>query len=55
MAVKDAHFQWSLLIQRGLKIPTLSRMETYAKNMEAIERIKQLVEQHYRNPVNGQF
>ena len=24
-------------------------------NVEAIERLKQLVEQHYKEPVNGQF
>ena len=33
-------------------------METSSRNMEAIERFKQLVEQHYREPPvinNGQF
>jgi len=30
-------------------------MEASTKNVEAIERFKQLVEQHYKEPVNGQF
>jgi len=30
-------------------------MEASNKNVEAIERFKQLVEQHYKEPVNGQF
>ena len=30
-------------------------MEASTKNVEAIERFKQLVEQHYNEPVNGQF
>ena len=29
-------------------------MGTSSKNMETIERFKQLGEQHYREPVNGQ-
>ena len=29
-------------------------MEASTKNVEAIERFKQLVEQHYKEPVNGQ-
>jgi len=30
-------------------------MEASPKNVEAIERFKQLVEQHYKEPVNEQF
>jgi len=30
-------------------------MEASTQNVEAIERFKQLVEQHYKEPVNGQF
>ena len=30
-------------------------MEISSKNMEAIERFKQLVELHYREPVTGWF
>jgi len=30
-------------------------MEASTKNVEAIERFKQLVEQHYKEPINGQF
>jgi len=30
-------------------------MEASTKNVEAIESFKQLVEQHYKEPVNGQF
>jgi len=40
-----------------LEIPVEAtvRMEASTKNIEAIERFEQLVEQHYREPVNGQF
>lgn len=31
------------------------RMEASTKNVEAIEGFKQLVEQHYNEPVNGQL
>ena len=31
------------------------RMEASTKNVEAIKRFKQLVEQHYNEPVNGQY
>ena len=31
------------------------RIEASTKNVEAVERFKQLVEQHYNEPVNGQF
>ena len=31
------------------------RMVVSTKNVKAIERFKQLVEQHYEEPVNGQF
>lgn len=57
VTVKDAHFRRSPLIQGGLEIPVEAtvRMETSTKNVEAIERFKQLVEQHYKEPVNGQF
>ena len=57
MAVKDAHFRRSPLIQGGLEIPVEAtvRMEACTKNVEVIERLKQLVEQHYKEPVNGQF
>ena len=30
-------------------------MEASTKNVEATERFKQLVEQHYKEPVNGRF
>ena len=30
-------------------------MEASTKNVEVIERFKQLVEQHSKEPVNGQF
>ena len=30
-------------------------MEASTKNVQAIERFTQLVEQHYNEPVNGQF
>ena len=30
-------------------------METSTNNVEAIERFKELVERHYKEPVNGQF
>ena len=57
MTVKDAHFRRSPLIQGSLEIPVEAtvRMEASTKNVEAIERFKQLVEQHYKEPVNGQF
>ena len=57
MTVKDAHFRRSPLIQGGLEIPVEATvgMEASRKNVEAIERFKQLVEQHYKEPVNGQF
>lgn len=57
VTVKDAHFRRSPLIQGGLEIPVEAtvRMEASTKNIEAIERFKQLVEQHYKEPVNGQF
>ena len=57
LTVKDTHFRRSLLIQGGLEIPveTTVRMEASTKNVEAIEGFKQLVEQHYNEPVNGQF
>ena len=50
----------SPLIQGGLQIPIEAtvRMEASTKNVEAIERFKrfkQLVEQHYKEPVNGQI
>ena len=56
VTVKDAHFRL-LPHQGGLEIPVEAtvRMETSTKNVEAIERFEQLVEQHYREPVNGQF
>ena len=43
--------------QGGLEIPVEPTVitETSSKNMEAFERFKQLVEQHYREPVNGHF
>ena len=54
---KDAHFRRSPLIQGGLEIPVEAtvRMEASTKNVEAIKRFKQLVEQHYKEPVNGQY
>ena len=57
VTVKDAHLRRSPLAQGGLEIPVEAtvRMETSTKNVEAIERFEQLVEQHYREPVNGQF
>ena len=57
VTVKGAHFRRSPLIQGGLEFPVEAtvRMEACTKNIEAIERFKQLVEQHYKEPVNGQF
>lgn len=57
VTVKDAHFRWLSLIQGGLEIPVDAtvRMGTSTKQVKAIERFEQLVEQHYREPVNGQF
>ena len=54
---KDAHFRRSPLIQGGLEIPVEAtvRMQAPTKNVEAIERFKQLVEQQYNEPVNGQY
>ena len=57
VTVKDAYFWRSSLIQGGLEIPVEAtvRMEASTKNVEAIEGFKQLVEQHYNEPVNGQL
>ena len=57
MTVKDPHFRQSPLIQGGLEIPVEAtvRMEGCTKSIEAIERFKQLVEQHQKEPENGQF
>ena len=47
----------SPLIQGGweISIEATVRMEARTKNVEAIERFKQLVEQHYKESVNGHF
>jgi len=50
-------FKFAFLSERHLEIPVKAtvRMEPSAKSIEPIERFKQLEEQHYKEPVNGQF
>lgn len=60
VTVKDAHFRRSPLTQGGLQIPvdaTVLRIKHLQRTLKpAVERFqRQLVEQHYREPVNGQF
>ena len=57
MTVKEARFRQSPLIKGGLEIPVEAtvRMKASTKNVEAIERLKQLVEQQYKEPVSGQY
>ena len=57
VTVKDARFRQSPLIKGGLEIPVEAtvRMKASTKNVEAIERLKQLVEQQYKEPVSGQY
>jgi len=38
-----------------LEIPVKATVRMETKNIETIERFEELVEQHYREPVNGQF
>ena len=57
MIVKDAHFRRWPLIQGGSDIPVevTVRVEACTRNVEKIERFKQIVEQQYKEPVNRQF
>ena len=57
VTVKDARFRQSPLIKGGLEIPVEATvgMKASTKNVEAIERLKQLVEQQYKEPVSGQY
>ena len=52
-----AFFIFAFLSETNLEIPVDAaiRMEASTKNVEASERFKQLVEQHYKEPVNGQL
>ena len=57
------HFNFSFLSETiathtrrlGDSCRTTVRMEACTKNVEATERFKQEVEQHCKEPVNGQF
>ena len=57
VTVKDTRFRQSPLIKGGLEIPVEAtvRIKASTKNVEAIERFKQLVEQQYKEPVSGQY
>ena len=48
---------FAFLSETNLEIPVDAaiRMEASTKNVEASERFKQLVEQHYKEPGNGQL
>ena len=50
------HFNFAFLSKAHLEIleEATVRMEASTKNVEAIERFKQRVEQHYKESVNGQ-
>ena len=57
VTVKDAQHRRSPLVQGGLEIPisVTTLMEASPQNAQAIEKFKSLVEQNYKEPVNGKF
>ena len=44
-------------MQGGLEIPVklTVRMEAVSENNQAVERFKELVQHHYKEPTNGKF
>ena len=52
----NAHHQRSPLVQGGLKIPVLVTvtMELGNNNVQVMKKYKHLVNEHYKEPVNGQ-
>ena len=57
VTVKHVRFRRSPLIQGGLEIPVTvtASMESSSKNIQAVERVKSLVELSCKEPVNGNF
>ena len=53
----STHFNFAFLSETHLESPveTTVRMEASTKNVEPIEIFRQLVEQHYKESVSGQF
>ena len=57
VTVRDSHHLRSPLVQGGLEIPVklTVRMEAASENNQAVERFKELVQRHYKEPTNGKF
>ena len=57
VTVRDSHHRRSPLVQGGLEIPVklTVRMEAASENNQAVERFKELVQRHYKEPTNGKF
>jgi hypothetical protein len=57
VTVKDVQHRRSPLVQGGLEIPisVTAQMEASLQNVQAIDKFKSLIEQNYKEPINGNF
>ena len=55
--VRDSHHRRSPLVQGHLEIPLklTVRREAASENNQALERFKELIQRHYKEPTNGKF
>ena len=57
MIVVDSKYRRSPLIQGGLEIPVTVHIEldSTPRNVSVLERYKKLVNENYKEPINGNF